>query len=83
VYYAFRGYFSKLQDDSLAIRNAATILFKVLGGKENIDTIWPLIGEENEKPAIEPPTQEFWDLMKAKQALIDKQIASERLKDKN
>lgn len=48
-YYACRGYFIKLQDESLAIRNAATIIFRALGGKQNMDTIWPLTMEDAPK----------------------------------
>lgn len=81
VFYAFRGYFSKIQDDSLAIRNAATIIYRALGGKKNMDTIWPLTNDEP-KETFAQPTKEWYREMRKKQALIDKQILSERHKDK-
>lgn len=81
-FYARRGYFAKLVDESLATRNAATIIYRALGGKKNIDVIWPL---DNEKPkeTFQAPTKEWWDQMKAKQAKINKQISDERRKNQN
>ena len=67
-----------MEDESLAVRNAATILFRVLGGKENIDTIWPLMGTEKTSSGFEKPTKEWWDNMKAAQSKIDQQISKER-----
>lgn len=73
VHYAFRGYFSKLQDESLAIRNAATIIFRALGGKENMDKIWPITGMKDAE-VYEKPDINWWNEMQVKQALIDKKI---------
>jgi hypothetical protein len=47
-FFAIRGYFSKLQDESLAVRNSATIIYRSLGGKSDINSIWPLNGEKKD-----------------------------------
>ena len=39
------GYFDKLEDESLAIRNLAGIVMKVAGAKEELDKVWPLKSE--------------------------------------
>ena len=77
-YYASQGYSAKLQDESLAIRNAATIIFRVMGGKENMDKLWPLKGVDAISDKIEQPNKEWWDKMKAAQSKIDEQINKER-----
>jgi hypothetical protein len=77
-YYACQGYFAKLEDESLAIRNAATIIFRVMGGKENMDKIWPIKGREAVSDKFEKPTREWWNKMKDSQKKIDEQIKKER-----
>jgi hypothetical protein len=42
------------------------------GSKSKIDAVWPL--SDMEKEGYEQPTLEWWQEMKAKQALVDKQI---------
>lgn len=42
------------------------------GSKSKIDYVWPL--GENEKEVFQQPDKEWWHKMKAKQALVDKQI---------
>ena len=80
-YYACQGYFAKLKDESLAIRNLATIVYRLGGGKEPFDHIWPVDGKE--KTTIAPPTKEWWERMKEKQKVIDKQISDARLKNRS
>lgn len=80
-YYASQGYYAKIQDESLATRNLAYITYRLGGGKETIDNIWPLNGKERE--TIKPPTREQWDRIKAKQLVIDKQIQKNGFKRKN
>jgi hypothetical protein len=46
------GYFDKLEDNSLAIRNLAGIVMGVAGAKEKIANIWPL---RNEAEAADVP----------------------------
>lgn len=55
----------------------ATILYRALGGKENMDKIWPL---HDIKPTEDTPvmTKEFRDKMIIKQALINKQIKEKK-----
>ena len=72
VYHASRGYFNKLKDESLAIRNAATIIFRALGGKEDMDRIWPI--DDKGTKVFAQPDREWWEQMKIKQALVDKKI---------
>lgn len=71
-YFASRGYFSKLQDESLAVRNLAAIVMGVAGSKDKIDSVWPLSGED--KPVFQQPTKEWWAEMKAKQLIVDSKI---------
>lgn len=54
------------------MRNLAAIVLGIGGSKSKIDTVWPLSG--NEKDTFAPPTKEWWDKMKAKQAQVDKLI---------
>ena len=78
-YFACKGYFSKLQDNSLAVRNAATIIFKVMGGKEDIDKIWPLTGTEKRKIEMtEDERKEWWLKMTAAQNKVNKEIQDGR-----
>ena len=49
-----------------------------MGGKENMDKIWPLRGVEAISDTIEQPSREWWDKMKAAQLKIDQQINKER-----
>lgn len=76
VYYAFRGYFSKLQDDSLAVRNLAAIFLGISGSKKKIDAIWPLDGEG--KATFKPLTRQEWDNIMAKQKIVDRQIKKKK-----
>lgn len=39
--------------------------------------IWPIREEEKEEDKFEEPTIDWWQKMKAKQAIIDKQIKAE------
>lgn len=60
-FFASRGYFSKLEDNSLAVRNLGTIIYKINGGKGSINKIWPLsTGGTAEKEVI-TIDQEWWD----------------------
>ena len=63
-FFACRGYFIRLQDESLAIRNAATIIYRSLGGKQNIDTIWPLTRDNDESKIT--VDRQMWDEIKRK-----------------
>lgn len=72
MYYASRGYFNKLKDESLAVRNAATIIYRAFGGKEDMDRIWPL--DERKSKGYAQPDMEWWEEMKKKQALVDKKL---------
>lgn len=72
MYHASRGYFNKLKDESLAVRNAATIIYRALGGKEDMDRIWPL--DEKGPKTYAQPDREWWEEMKIKQALVDKKL---------
>jgi len=56
----------------LAVRNLAAIVLGLGGSKSKIDAVWPL--EDKDNDIFEQPTQEWWKQMKAKQALVDKQI---------
>ena len=47
-----------------------------MGGKEDIDKIWPL--QEKEAKKIEPPTKEWWARMKAAQNKVNKAILDGR-----
>lgn len=78
-YYACKGYFSKMQDESLAIRNLSFIVYRLGGGKGSIESIWPLDGKE--KMTISPPTKEWWEKIKKNQIGIDKKIQDARLKN--
>ena len=49
-----------------------------MGGKENMDKLWPLKGVEAISDKIEQPDKEWWDKMKAAQSKIDEQINKER-----
>jgi len=49
-----------------------------MGGKENMDKIWPLNGVEAKSNTIEQPTREWWDKMKKAHAKIDEKILKER-----
>lgn len=71
-YYACRGYFSKLQDESLAVRNLAAIVMGLGGSKSKIDNVWPLDGKEKE--VFAQPDKEWWEKMKEKQKIVDAQI---------
>lgn len=79
-YYASQGYYAKIQDESLAVRNLAFITYRLGGGKETIDNIWPLNGKE--KDTIKPLTREQWDRIKGRQITVDQSIAKARLKKK-
>ncbi len=57
------GYYDKVQDLSLAQRHGSYLVFRALGGKQNIEQIWPLKGSIKEE-TIEPPPKEFWEQMK-------------------
>ncbi len=65
----------------MAVRNAATIIFKVMGGKEDIDKIWPL--GEKEKKRIQQPDAEWWAKMKTAQNRVNQQILEQRHKHQN
>ena len=67
-FYACRGYFIKLQDDSLAIRNLATIIYRVNGGKQSMDNIWPLTVDKDKSDKI-TVDREMWDEIKRKHKL--------------
>lgn len=62
-----------MQDSSLATRNLANIVYRLGGGKNDFDSIWPLDGREKE--TIAAPTRELLDRMKAKQKAVDADIA--------
>jgi len=49
-----------------------------MGGKENIDRLWPLNGSDPVSSKFEQPSKEWWDKMKAGQKKIDEQINKER-----
>lgn len=70
-----------MQDESLATRNLATIVYRLGGGKDSIDRIWPINGEERE--TIAPISREKWDMIKHKQKIIDQNIADARIKHTN
>ena len=65
----------------MAIRNLATLVYKLGGGKESIDAIWPINGMERE--TIAPISKERWEQIKQKQLAIDKSIQDVRLKVRN
>lgn len=67
-FYACRGYFIKLQDESLAIRNLATIMYRVNGGKQDINSIWPLTRDRG-KPDKITVDKTMWDEIKRKHNL--------------
>jgi len=63
-FFATRGYFSKLQDESLAVRNLANIVFQLGGGKGQFDKHWPLAGVEPKEREVIVMDKEMWDRIK-------------------
>lgn len=70
-----------MQDESLAVRNSALITYRSLGGKEDINKIWPL--EIKEKNVFKEPDADWWCKVTERQKVIDKQIADARLKNRD
>ena len=49
-----------------------------MGGKENMDSLWPLSNTEKTSSGFEKPTKEWWDKMKEAQKKVDEKILKER-----
>ena len=71
-YFAAQGYFDKVQDYSIAIRNSTYINYRMNGGKESINSIWPLANQIEEKR--EPMTKERYEKILAIHKIAKKSI---------
>ena len=49
-----------------------------MGGKENMDSLWPLSNTEKTAKGFEQPSPEWWAKMKEDQKKVDEQILKER-----
>ena len=57
------------------------MVFRMMGGKEDMNKIWPLREvqvEDTKSSKYETPSREWWDKMKAAQVKIDQQINEQR-----
>lgn len=52
VYLAVEGYMEGKKHDEVLLRHQTDIIFKVMGGKQNMKSIWPI--DENDAKPVEP-----------------------------